>query len=500
MKKVLSLLMALALIFCFAGCGDKEESKSSKKTESKTSTASKSDDSETYESMELKLQYDDYYELEGADTVKSSDTNVIKVTNSTLHAVGASENPVDVTVTDASGEKTVYKVTVSKAKLNIAVIAGQSNASGETTGVPDTAAKYTSAVCKQGTAYIWGANSIPTALGGAGSYDGFRSAYAAEWYEQSLKAGDPQKTVIVFANDYTATPGEKIGDWITGSTEKASLKKTADMLNACYSYYESGEGSKNFEIVGCGMYWLQGEGDSKNTFTYYYGKFNELWSQLKAATSNRLKYCGFMRVRASGKNDYGLDLGGPVLAQYKLANDFDDIYMASTVTECITGTTNKETTTIDVSNYNIFGESQYSSIISDNILTEIRGNIYGGLHYSRLGYNIIGADAAYNMYRALYSPADAATLVNQNGTVASTVAFGSTVKVPASTLASSLYIYKSAGSNGSKASLKIVSGGADITATAYNSGTCLIKGSDVAAAGTQIILTDGSKSAVFEIS
>lgn len=494
MKKAIAILVVLTIALCFSGCGDK---KKDKKTADKTSSVKKSEG--LAETMELSLKYDDFYELEGAKSVKSSNTDVIKAAKGNLHAVGISESPVDVTVTGEDGKKTVYKVTVSKAKINIAIVAGQSNASGETSGVPETAAKYTSAVCKQGTAYIWGANSIPTALGGAGSYDGFRSAYAAEWYEQSLKAGDPQKTVVVFANNYTATPGEKVDEWLSGNTEKGSLKKTADMLNACYDYYESGKGSAFFEISGCGMYWLQGESDRRDTFSYYYGKFNTLWSQFKSATKNRVKYCAFMRVRASYESDSGLELGGPVLAQYKLANDFDDIYMATTLTETLTGSL-KTPATVDVSNYNIFGESQYSQIVSENTLSETQGNIYGGLHYSRLGYNIIGADAAYNMYRALHASKDTATLVNENGERVASVAFGETASVSADKLASNLYVYKDSGSSGNKVSLKVISGGADITSTAYNSGTCFINGGAVKTSGTQIILSDGSKSATFKIS
>ena len=100
------------------------------------------------ETVALALEYDDYYTVTGTATVLSQtvsgegvalgDTAVVEITDGKLHAVGLG------TATVSAGDET-YEVTVSKADLALIMIAGQSNAAGDSsdhTMAPDAVGEY----------------------------------------------------------------------------------------------------------------------------------------------------------------------------------------------------------------------------------------------------------------------------------------------------------------------------------------------------------------------
>lgn len=419
------------------------------------------------DSTPLALSYDDYYTFEGAASVTSSDTSVLSVSGNTVHAVGLASAPVTVT---ADGEE--YSVTVKKAKINIVMVAGQSNACGEISGTPTESNFYRSATTTKGTAYLWGIGATkPAALSGNGTYDGFRAALAEEWYQQSLLAGDPEKTVVVFGSNHTGTPGEKIAEFLDESSTKGTVGKASAMLNACYEYYSTGAGAQFYDITNCGMYWLQGESDSTQSVTYYYENFTTLWKNLKTATQNRLNYCAFMRVRRDSGTQ-NLSYSGPVIAQYQLTNDNADMFMASTITENWTGETT-DTVRIDVSKYHVFDEDQYASVISADgkTITAQLTHVYGGLHYTRMGYNIIGADAGYNMYRSLHNPQTKLVLTDSNGLPGTALDVGGAASFKEEEITANLYAYAAPGSAPTTVKTTINStgvGASDITETAIN--------------------------------
>lgn len=443
MKKLLALLVSLCLIFAicpvFAFAED----------------------------VSLFLCYDDYYTFDGASSVTSSDASVLSVSGNTVHAVGLSSSPIMVT---ADGKE--YLITVKKAKINIVMVAGQSNACGEISGTPTESNFYRSTTTTKGTAYLWGIDATaPKALSGNGTYDGFRAALAEEWYQQSVLAGDPEKTVVVFGSNHTGTPGEKIAEFLDETSSKGTVGKASAMLNACYEYYSTGIGAQYYDIVNCGMYWLQGESDSTQSVTYYYDNFTTLWKNLKTATHNRLNYCAFMRVRRdSGTTN--LSYSGPVIAQYQLTNDNADMFMASTITENWTGATT-DTVSVDVSKYHVFDEDQYSSVLSEdgNIITARLTHIYGGLHYSRMGYNIIGADAGYNMYRSLHNPDTKLVLTDSNGLPGTVIPTGGKATISEENITVNLFTYAAPGSAPSTVKTTIRStgvGATDITEGTIN--------------------------------
>ena len=454
MKKFLSVILSVILVFCV--------------TFSVMFIPAFADSAAS-----LTLSYDDRYEFTGASSVTSSDSSVITVSGNVIRAVGIT-NGTPVTVT-ADGKD--YSVTVNKAKINIVTVAGQSNAAGESTGVDSTLlAKYSSTVPEKGTAYLWtGGASAPVDFTEGSTYNkgGFRGALAAEWYAQSSAAGSPEKTVVVYGTNYTATPGEKIAEWTSDDSTKARHDKTAAMVNACYDYYKTGEGSNYYDISGCGMYWLQGESDRTQTAEYYYNAFSSLWSNLKQETSGRLEYCAFMRVRGASGSDSTLRYSGPVAAQYQLTNDFSDIFTASNLTEQWPADSSSDlsnTVKVDISNYHIFGGTQYANIVNGTVLTEQIAAIYGGLHYSRLGYSLIGADAAFNMYRSLRCPENRVTAADASG-VSGTVFSAEGGNIAADGINGNLLIYAAPGSAATTVNVSVActgDGARDITKAVLN--------------------------------
>ena len=507
MKRIIAVILSITLCCCFSGCGEIKADKdtaSSKPKNNSSKTDSKTE--ENYDStIEVNLNFDDYYQLENAEKIDIKDKKVFKCDymTKTLHAVDITDKPSEVAVTTADGQKILYKISVAKSKINIVIVAGQSNAAGEITGIPEEAKKYTQALCDSATTFMWnqGTTVAPTAFAGGGlgqngQGTGICSSFARQWTEQLADSGKNEKVVFVFAKNHTATAGITLEQYMDDNSTYASVKKTVDVVNKCYDYYEKGAGSKGYDIVSCGMYWFQGEGNGNSEAQDYYNKFSTAWSRIKSGTNNRVKYCGIMRVRI--KSGGTLAVSNSVLAQFKLANDFDDIYMASTLTEFLNKGLN-DIVTLNVSNYKVVDETQYASIVSGNILTEKQGNIYGGLHYSQLGFNLLGADAAYNMLRALYQPSDNATLVDANGNRIANVNFGSSANVKLSDLNANLYAYMDVGSSGKAVKISVMSGGSDITSTVTDPDFMLNLSKIKSAENVKIVLTANGKTATFNI-
>ena len=509
MKRIIATILCLILCFSFVGCNNNNTGSTSSNpnnsssdkvnnTSSNTSSDTSSDTSSNPssntasdiitskydETKALTLTYGDTYALTDAKKVTVLDTSVFTYDEATkkLNTKSASDKTASVEVETTTGKKILYNFTVKKAKMNIVIVAGQSNASGEVTGITAAAGKYTYAACDPNTTFIWKSSSAtaPVAFkgGGTGSYGsgtgtGICSALARQWTEQMKARGSNEKVTVVFGYNQTATGGIGLDDYISSSASGATADKTIKLVNKCLDYYEKGAGSKNYEVVTCGFYWFQGEANGLSySVSDYYTKFKSTWDKIKSGTSNRVKYCAFMRVRVKDSGAWGLSVGGSNAAQFKLANDFDDICMGSTVTEFLNKSNANQTVTLDISNYKVMDEAQYSAIVSGNKLTAKQSDLFSGPgspHYSCLGFNVLGADAAYNMINALYAPKDTITLVDAKGNRLASIAVGSSANVKASDIKGNLYAYLDAGSKDEKVTVSVYSGSNDITSTVVNS-------------------------------
>ena len=537
MKRIIVIILCLALCFCFVGCGDndntdntssKPNTSSSDKVDNTSSGTSSdtSSDTSSYtssdiltskydESKVITLTFGDTYALTDAKKVTVLDTSVFSYDEATktLKTKSASDKTASVEVETSNGKIILYNFTVKKMKMNIVIVAGQSNASGEVTGITTEADKYTYATCAPETTYIWKSSSAtaPVAFkgGGKGSYGtgtgtGICSALARQWTEQMKARGSNEKVTVVFGYNQTATGGIGLDDYIKSSASGATADKTIKLVNKCLDYYEKGAGSKNYEVVTCGFYWFQGEANGLSySVSDYYTKFKSTWDKIKSGTNNRVKYCALMRVRVKDSGAWGLSVGGSNAAQFKLANDFDDICMGSTVTEFLNKSSSSQTVTLDISNYKVMDEAQYSAIVSGNKLTAKQSHLFSGPgspHYSCLGFNVLGADAAYNMINEPYAPKDTVTLIDAKGNRLASIALGSSANVKASDIKGNLCAYLDAGSKDEKVTVSVYSGNNDITSSVVNS-SYLFDATKVKAASNAkvVVKTASGKTATFNI-
>ena len=124
---------------------EKEDPESVKEEEDKESDEKKTVEEETVVA-EIELQIDDIIEFEGAESVAVSRSgSALEVSENRIRALEVTEEPVLLSV-----DETVYRVTVTKAKLSIILIDGQSNAYGSA-GSHDTSA----IVPDSGNGYLW---------------------------------------------------------------------------------------------------------------------------------------------------------------------------------------------------------------------------------------------------------------------------------------------------------------------------------------------------------
>ena len=412
----------------------------------------------------LSLRYDDHYDVTGK-TVEIIDAGeaVLAVEGNYLVATGIGQGKVRI-------DGTLYEVTVEKAKISIVVIMGQSNAGNHF-------ANATSDVtCPLGTAYWW-KNGATEPVDYTQPSMGFHTPLVAELYAQSVAAGDPVKNVMVWQEGVTSKNGQSIVKWAASETDTSGTDGTATMIKNCIAYYE--KNSDLYEIVNCGVYWLQGESDVSMSPEKYTGLFMAMWNKLKDAGA---EYLAFFRVRCgtTGNTSEHHDLGytGSLTAQLQMINDNADMFMASTVTENWEG---NETTehSVDIRNYITLMEEYgtadtindsygNAATIKDGILTTTMKTLYGSnnkCHYGKFGYGIIGADAAYNMYHALHTGEFSVVQTDTSGkaTAATISKPGAAVTIDITEMTENLAFRASCGSAAGTLAIKVESGNEDIT-------------------------------------
>ena len=366
----------------------------------------------------LLLCYDDHVDITGKQVqIVDAGPSVITLDGNYLVATGVGSATVRI-------DGTLHPVTVGKAKLNLIMIMGQSNSGNHF-------ANATSDVtCPMGTAYWWG-NGQGTAATEPVPYTqpskGFHTPLLAELYAQSVAAGDPVKNVLIWQEGITSKDGQSITKWASSATNTSGTNASVTMLENCRAYYLAR--SDRYEIVSSGVYWLQGETDTSMDPTLYTQRFMAMWQRLKKAG---MEYLAFLRVRKNvwdvPTNRDDLDHTSSLSAQIKMVNDTPEFYMATTLTENWYGTVNTKHT-IDISNYitmmETYGQSatytdQYGNdaTYADGKLTTTMNSIYGSnnyCHYGKFGYGAIGADAAYNMYRAFHGKDVSIIVTNTSG-------------------------------------------------------------------------------------
>ena len=347
--------------------------------------------------------------------------------------------------------------------------------------------------CPLGTAYWWGGGrgiAAKTPYDFTQATKGFHSTLLAELYAQSVAAGAPVKNVLVWheggsqSGNGTSKNGSSIYGWAASPTDASGTDFTVQMVKKCVEYYDGM--SDKFEIVSRGVYWIQGEGDGVRGIdpVEYTGCFMAMWNKLKSEAG--LEYMAIMRVRQGGdKNTYNNDIfySTTVSAQFALANNNPDIFMATTLTENFTGTPTTKIS-VNIENYITMTE-KYSASASykdshgntasyaNGVLTAPMNTLFGSNnnnHYGKFGYTLIASDAAYNMTRALGGKEFSILLANSSGRPEDqkVSANGDVVEIDITEMIDDLSFYAAPGSAAGTLSVKVMSGSKDITADVIN--------------------------------
>ncbi len=173
-------------------------------------------------STDITMQYDDYADY-GANVTVPSDDAVLEVVGGKLHAKGVGKT----TITVDGGERTV---TVEKAKLNIVLVAGQSNATGVHGGRDIAAIKP-----PKGNSYWWdgGLTDLSKKVAdqeanASGTSVGWYPALAAEWY-----ALTGEKTVII----HKCVSGNPISTWASYDGTSVTSQTTDTAILPCSVHY-----------------------------------------------------------------------------------------------------------------------------------------------------------------------------------------------------------------------------------------------------------------------
>ncbi|MBR4078200.1 MAG: hypothetical protein IKK17_06310, partial [Oscillospiraceae bacterium] len=413
----------------------------------------------------LSLRYDDRYDVSGK-TVEIVDGNVVTLKGNTLVVTGIGTAKVSI-------DGVLHEITVEKAKINLVMIMGQSNAGNHF-------ANATSAVtCPPGTAYWWKDGATAPADYTEPS-KGFHTPLLAELYAQSAAAGDPVKNVMLWTEGATSKNGQSIVKWAVESgsgISTAGTDKAAAMMKNCLSYYQ--QHSDTYEIVGKYVYWLQGESDYNMDPQRYIRLFTAMWERLKGEGMEKL---AFLRVRGPTFNntDQNMDTvyNAASAAQFEMVRSREDMFMATTLTEAWTGPVNTSHS-VDVSDYitvkETYGKSPtYSdsygnkATYTDGVLTTTMKELYGSnnkVHYGIFGYGLIGADAAYNMHRALHGGVVTFVQIDSSGRKAAEhiAAAGTVQTIDIENLEYDLSFYPGCGSPAGTMQITVTSAGKDIT-------------------------------------
>ena len=331
----------------------------------------------------LDLEYGDYAAVSAASvkTVVNGNQSVVEIVQidgiNYVHAIGTGT----ATVTVGDVEK---NVTVEKAKINLVLISGQSNAHGGYGKAGDVIEP------ERGNSFYWNGSSLedlydhkPTLSGSVGWYH----TLAAEWYELT-----GEKTVVIH---YTL-PGCSITRWASfdGKITSYTSQTIVESVTGCIDALSE---SDSFELIRTGYYWLQGEDDAwvvqtnnpyptAAQYVTAYMSMHDAFTEALAVEGLDAPYGAIFscRTRNDIENYNAIEYCSMRVAQQYIANTEDDIYMASVIADGWDE-----------------GSIEFTSKTGITIKTDGEKAGANNIHYNQVGYNIIGLDAADNMYDAL---------------------------------------------------------------------------------------------------
>ena len=239
---------------------------------------------------------------------------------------------------------------------------------------------------------------------------GVDGALAKEWVKRT-----DEKVWLVNA----AHSGSSIDTWLPGKErinnnfwQAVSLYKTCEQL--LNKEIEAG----HYKLSHKGYFWLQGETDDNMSAKKYLEKFLKMHNGIKNElgtgrvkkyknVDQKIEFAGILMVRAHGDPTDNSDLymTGPRKAQYYMCNSskekFNDIYLASHISE----------DWVTDAGVDLYFKSKYPTIEKYMEFNNMKKqdveipsqveDVHQSVHYTQLGYNELGRDAAANICYAL---------------------------------------------------------------------------------------------------
>lgn len=252
-------------------------------------------------------------------------------------------------------------------------------------------------------------NNLTDAAGATGK-TGVDGALAREWIKKT-----DEKVWLVNA----AHSGSSINTWLPGKKRtNNNFWQAVTLYKTCEQLLNKEIEAGHYKLSHKGYFWLQGETDDKMGAKSYLNSFIKMHQKLKEETGSgrgskyknvntEMEFAGILMVRAHGKATDSSDLRmtGPRKAQYYMCNSskdtFKDIYLASHIAE--DWVTDEAVDLYFKSTYQTeekFIEASKMKKQDVKMPSQV-ADVHPTVHYTQLGYNEIGKDAAANICYAL---------------------------------------------------------------------------------------------------
>lgn len=253
---------------------------------------------------------------------------------------------------------------------------------------------------------IYNRTDTLTAAKGETGKTGIDSAFAYEWYKNS-----GEKVWIVNA----AHHGSTIESWEATTGEIDNNFWQSVKLYQCAEKLLSEEiEAGHFILARKGIIWCQGENNFNMSSNEYVSRFQEMFEGFEEHLNGKgisdlerdLDFCGILIVRAAMNkpdNDKDLVLTGPRSSQFYMTMKEGDskILLASNVAENWSDDKSvKKYFTEKYGNDKTFNKA-YPKENTNVKMPERVKDVHGGFHFSQLGYNEIGFDAADSIWSAV---------------------------------------------------------------------------------------------------
>lgn len=357
----------------------------------------------------MNFQIGDYYSLPKAATNIKVSPQIAEF-NENNEACLMTVGEADVSF-DVGNEHADFHIKVERAKINLVLVNGQSNADGGF-GAFDI---NNAIIPHRGCAYLWDHNRLCLIDDWKSPLPQWEANYAPdkendlspvcrgwfapladELYNLGIKHGNVEKTLIV----HSCRGGAHIGQWLhLNGSEGDLIDQAVRRVRSALKFLK--DNSDKYELVRIGQVWLQGEGGENEYGVTDPGSYYRAFSGMISILRERIgiEYTGIIAVRTSEliHECRALYLQASRLAQYAAAGRADDVFIVSNITENWNSPDKK---------YFFDGKTYTADELGIN-----------NIHYDQRAYNIIGTEAARTLYSKYHKQinADRFVLISSNG-------------------------------------------------------------------------------------